>query len=100
MLEQESAASRGRRRLMPFLWAGRRGGIFLADEEYIEAYRQSIEQALPKFRRATPQSHQFYAVIDTTKFMYGSQVLSANWEAEMRDFEMLLPPIAQHTVTD
>jgi len=98
MLEQESAASRGRRRLMPFLWAGRRGGIFLADEEYVGTYRRSIEQALPKFRRAMPEGNHFYAVIDTTKFMYGSQVLSANWEAEMRDFEMLFPPMAQHAI--
>lgn len=94
MLEQESAGSRGQRCFMPFLWAGRRGGIFLAEEEYVGAYRESIEQALPQFRRAIPESNQFYKVIDTTKFMYSSQVLSANWEAEMRDFEMLFPLIA------
>mmetsp|Transcript_98907 Transcript_98907/g.284069 ORF Transcript_98907/g.284069 Transcript_98907/m.284069 type:complete len:172 (+) Transcript_98907:697-1212(+) len=71
----------GRRRLAPFLWAGKRGGLFLADEAWADVYRGALREVLPADARL------INAVSD--KFLYGSRVLTMSWEAKQEDLEKL-----------
>lgn len=86
MLESRVAAARGLpgpRPLVPFLWAGKRGGLFLAEERHADIYRYRV-------RRSLPANAHLVNVISDNKFMYGSRILTLGWEAEVRDFRMLM----------
>lgn len=65
-------------RLVPFLWSGKRGGMFLASEEYASIYRRSLQVALPdKFLH--------------TKFLYGSKMLvTVMWDAGLSHIKNVL----------
>lgn len=82
MLEEDVARTSDRRRLVPFLWAGKRGGLFLANERHARIYQDVVKRALP--------AGQWLNTLHDTKFLYGSRVVTAMWEAEPKHFEALL----------
>mmetsp|Transcript_37231 Transcript_37231/g.102394 ORF Transcript_37231/g.102394 Transcript_37231/m.102394 type:complete len:123 (-) Transcript_37231:23-391(-) len=83
MVEAEAEAASGPGgRLVPFLWAGKRGGLFLADERHAVLFQKRLEQTLG--------AKAFFNYHFDTKFLYGSRVLMPTWRAELRDFENLL----------
>jgi len=78
MLETEAMEQR----IVPFFWAGKHGGLFLTDEGHAELYRRRLQGAVPQ---AAILNHVY-----DTKFMYGSRVMFAHWEAQAESFEGLL----------
>lgn len=82
MLEEESAPDNVGQRLVPFLWTGKHGGLFLTHERHAHVYRKAVLAELP--------ANKFINTHHDTKFMYGSQVLCAIWEADVLRFEALL----------
>lgn len=92
MLESRAAARQGLpgpKVLVPFLWAGKRGGLFLADERHADLYRSRV-------RRALPATALLVNAIADNKFLYGSRLLTVSWEAAVRDFRVLMGGIGSH----
>jgi len=82
MIEEDRLFPQGKRRLVPFLWAGKRGGLFLTSERHVQTYQQKLRTALP--------AGMWLDTVHDTKFLYGTRVVTAVWEAEPRHFEGLL----------
>eukprot|EP00933_Yihiella_yeosuensis_P041024 TRINITY_DN35465_c0_g1_i1.p1 TRINITY_DN35465_c0_g1~~TRINITY_DN35465_c0_g1_i1.p1 ORF type:complete len:331 (+),score=44.86 TRINITY_DN35465_c0_g1_i1:91-993(+) len=61
-------------RFVPFLWAGKQGGLVLAAEAYADMYREAI-------KRMTPKGSLLLNDIPghDTKFLYGSRILAFWW---------------------